>query len=432
MSSVSLRRRVHGLLRRSLVRSLRVSAVRVVSSQIALFALLTSSSLALSGNAMGAQKPCGAPGGPSCPPPPPIISPYQYTVYNSGGFGPWYSFSDIFTWWESFALGVSGGYCSGSLANIPENPTSPWGTMPRYSMGIVQVDSWIENISAVRVQYAGPPPQYPPSCTQNYNYPIYVLGIRSIRCPAGLQLNYQAGPPQVGPSCGPPIPPPPPPAANLEKVPGKCDPGSSTPETNSGGANSGTGRTFKGNPCDVSNGNKYHEEIDYMGAGQSPLRFVRSYNSVRAYLDSWYPRHPNDGTRAPLQIEPVGAGWSASYFQSLTFSSVSDATTTYQAVFAHRPDGRTLIFTLYNGVYVPDGDVVDTLTVTSSGYQYQTGDDTVESYDSTGRLLSVASRGQPPITVSYPPNGSSTAAFPSMVSDAYGHSISFAYQNDSA
>ena len=35
-----------------------------------------------------------------------------------------------------------------------------------------------------------------------------------------------------------------------------------------------------GNPCDPATGNKYLMEVDYVGAGPFPLRFVRYYNSL--------------------------------------------------------------------------------------------------------------------------------------------------------
>lgn len=35
-----------------------------------------------------------------------------------------------------------------------------------------------------------------------------------------------------------------------------------------------------GDPCDAATGNEHHVEVDYEGTGPSPLKFVRSYNSL--------------------------------------------------------------------------------------------------------------------------------------------------------
>ena len=89
----------------------------------------------------------------------------------------------------------------------------------------------------------------------------------------------------------------------------------------------------------------------------------------------------------------------------------------------YRPDGRVLMFTQYNSVYTPDADVADRLVQTSNGWEYQTADDTIETYDSFGDLLSIAKRGQAPITISRSNPGDP----PSSVSDAFGHTLQFSY-----
>jgi YD repeat-containing protein len=101
---------------------------------------------------------------------------------------------------------------------------------------------------------------------------------------------------------------------------------------------------------------------------------------------------------------------------------------------AYRPDGRTLAFNLYDGVYVPDSDVSDTLTIVPGGYEYRTGQDVVETYDGEGRLTTIARRGRAPVTISYMPlTGEPTDPppdFPATVQDAYGHTLTFAYTRD--
>ncbi len=184
------------------------------------------------------------------------------------------------------------------------------------------------------------------------------------------------------------------------------------------------GSTVKGDPVDVSNGNHYWAETDYAGVGTNPLKFVRSYNSLIA-------RQVFSNSSLQIGEQFMGqAGWTATYFQYLLPVSVTDSSTTYNTVYAYRPDGRVLAFNQYAGVYSPDGDVADRLVpVSGGGWQYQTPDDTIETYNAAGQLLAIATRGQAPVTVNYIPN-SGLGDPPVSVSDAFGHSLQFAYVID--
>src|SRR5258706_4308223 len=124
------------------------------------------------------------------------------------------------------------------------------------------------------------------------------------------------------------------------------------------------------------------------------------------------------------------AGWTATNFQYLLPVSVTDSTTTYNTVYVYRPDGRVLTFNEYSGVYSPDGDVADRLaSVSGGGWQYQTADDTIETYNAAGQLLSIATRGQAPVTINYDTaNGPGDP--PISVSDAFVHSLQFSYLTD--
>jgi RHS repeat-associated protein len=226
---------------------------------------------------------------------------------------------------------------------------------------------------------------------------------RTISCPVGLTLVYQSSP-LLGPYCGG-LPAA---TANVLKQVGcpTC------------------GATVKSDPVDVSNGNHYQAETDYVGVGANPLRFVRSYNSLIGSQVVF---------NFSLQIgeQYMGkAGWTATYFQYLLPVTVTDSTTTYNTVYAYRPDGRVLTFNQYAGVYSPDGDVADRLVpVSGGGWQYQTADDTIETYNAAGQLLAIATRGQAPVTINYNPN-SGLGDPPVSVSDAFGHSLQFAYLID--
>ena len=248
-----------------------------------------------------------------------------------------------------------------------------------------------------------------PPCSNSWQPSTNILAQRPISCPTGYSLVYTSSP-LVGPYC----------AAQTNPVPNKqtgCLICSSRAEgANSGAANAGSGGTTRGDPVDVSNGNKYHVEVDYAGAGTNPIKFVRTYNSAGAQCEPTY------GAGSPY----VGGGWSATYFQNLVPVTVTDSTTTYNSVYAYRPDGRVLVFNLYNAVYSPDGDVADSLIKTSNGWQYQTADDTIETYNSAGQLISLAARGQSPLTITYA-SGNGPGDPPISVSDAFGHTLQFSY-----
>jgi hypothetical protein len=69
----------------------------------------------------------------------------------------------------------------------------------------------------------------------------------------------------------------------------------------------------------ASSGNNYLAEVDYAGRGNSPLQFVRSYNS----MDATFLKQ-NSNSTPELGTTLMGDGWSATYFQSLSSSSVTD------------------------------------------------------------------------------------------------------------
>ena len=175
-----------------------------------------------------------------------------------------------------------------------------------------------------------------------------------------------------------------------------------------------------GDPVDVSDGNNYVTETDYRGPDHDGLEFTRSYNSLAAYADIY------NGTTMGLSTI-MGAGWSATYFQYLMPVTVTENGASSSAVYAVRPDGRVLTFDLYDGVYSPDGDVDASLVQTSDGgWQYQTANDTIETYNSSGQLISIARRGKAPVTVSYA-SGAGPGDPPTSVSDAFGHTLNFSY-----
>ncbi len=120
--------------------------------------------------------------------------------------------------------------------------------------------------------------------------------------------------------------------------------------------------TQEGNPCDASTGNKYQREVDYRS---STLNFVRYYNSL---FDTQ---------------NVLGKQWTHSYLGSLTIGN---------SIKVNRPDGKVLEFSNNNSQWLSDADITDTLTQSASQWIYTTADDTTETYNSDGRLLTTQTR----------------------------------------
>jgi RHS repeat-associated protein len=388
--------------------------LRVCASVLILSGIALHSNLAPAATPHSLTRQCGTPILPYCPPPVPIANPWTWTGYDPYGGGPYLSEAAAGAAFVSIYNGRSD-FCSATSSWAP----SSWPSGPQYTDGIETAYFSADTLTVV-VQGINH------DCGQSFQEGWTFEVGRTISCPPGLTVTYQSSP-VIGPYCG--TNPPPPPAAvpaNPLKEIGNCCPTVSpevSPSSNQGGADAGSLRSVFGNPVDVSNGNKFQSETDYAGVGRNPIKFVRSYNSLIGNLLAY---HPNMKIGEPF----MGVSRSATYFQYLLPGTATDSSTTYNTVYAYRPDGRVLTFTEYNNVYSPDGDVADSLALTSSGgWQYQTADDTIETYNAAGQLLSIATRGQAAVTINYN-TGSGVSDPPVSVSDAFGHSLQFAYLID--
>jgi RHS repeat-associated protein len=334
---------------------------------------------------------CGAPGQAACPASTPIISPWTYTTIGSLVTPTIFnSVNELNTWMLAYEY-AQPAVCSATYLNL-----APYGS-PGTQFGMV-----IQQHLQLNYQNVQSPSQTPP-CANTIPFSEYVNEALTVNCPVGFTTTYQSSP-VLGPDCALPASTP-----NRLKQIGRCS-------TCSGGA------TVKADPVNVSNGNAYQTETDYTGAGANQLKFTRSYNSLSGYLLAYY------SANRPALSAVMGEAWSATYFQFLLPLTVTDSTTTYNTVYAYRPDGRVLTFNLYSGVYSPDGDVDESLVpLSGGGWQLQTADDTIETYDSNGQLVSIAARGQAPLTISR------SFAFepPSSVTDSFGHTFLFSYLTDS-
>ena len=131
---------------------------------------------------------------------------------------------------------------------------------------------------------------------------------------------------------------------------------------------------FKGNPINISIGNKYQRETDYRAGSRFPLTVSRSYNSV---TKSWR-----------------------------LFSGIREISAS-SSVDVIRTDGKALTFIIDNGVWVSDLDIVGMLTAAEdgqgniTGWTYKTENDQTETYDAQGRVLSVTERSGLSHTYSY-------------------------------
>ena len=219
-------------------------------------------------------------------------------------------------------------------------------------------------------------------------------------------------------------------------------------------------------PVNPSSGNEFLAETDI----RQPLFFQRYFNSI--------------GTTA----SDLGAGWSHTFSRHLTIASVnltssnasspyiaqSDACTsgwteirgnvagfeTASASFsngvctvsngsktllvpisitptpaspvaeiqAYRDDGHVINFTANGSTFVAEPGTGYRLVSTSNGgYQLMDEQDDVETYDSSGKLLSIADRAGNSQSLSY----ASGTGLLSSVTDNFGHSLTFTYDNQS-
>jgi RHS repeat-associated protein len=349
---------------------------------------------ALAGTPHSQARSCGAPGQSACPASTPIVTPWTYgpnsPFYPTPSNARFNSIAEINSWFS--AIYTSQGWCTMTYTGTVESPPAQ-----SYQYGILVYYN-------ITTNYLGTEPNTgTPLCGYSFNHNEVSSVERTVSCPVGLTVSYQSSP-ALGPTCSLPTA-----TANALKQTGCPTCGAAT---------------VKSDPADISNGNHYQAEVDYVGVGNNPLKFVRSYNSLTGWLVYF------NGTQQIGEQYVGNAGWSATYFQYLLPVSVTDSTTTYNTVYAYRPDGRMLTFNEYNNVYSPDGDVADRLVpISGGGWQYQTADDTIETYNAAGQLLSVATRGQAPVTINYNA-GSGLGDPPVSVSDAFGHSLQFAYLFD--
>lgn len=158
-------------------------------------------------------------------------------------------------------------------------------------------------------------------------------------------------------------------------------------------------------PIHIGTGNKYQEEVD---VAVEP-GFVRSYNSASA---------DGDGV--------LGQHWQSPYQAHVAFSTGSNRAQIY------RPDGRIYTFSLNGGIWTTDADVNDTLVELTdgsgnlAGWRYtDMSAGTVEAYDASGKLQTIADRMGRIQTLAYDSTGLLIS-----VTDDRGRALTFTYDSN--
>ncbi len=136
------------------------------------------------------------------------------------------------------------------------------------------------------------------------------------------------------------------------------------------------------NPINSGAGNKYQRETDYSGTGEYPLRGERSYDS---------------GGATPSVIETTmwGSQWRGFYDRSIAVITIKTYATT---AILKREDGKQYYYSLVNGAWVGDADVMGALLRQTNGggvvtgWTYTNEHDEVETYDANGKLVSITNR----------------------------------------
>jgi len=134
-----------------------------------------------------------------------------------------------------------------------------------------------------------------------------------------------------------------------------------------------------GNPVNIVTGNKFTDETDYQSAGSSPLQFIRHYNSSVSYQYQF-----SFGTLGRAQ-KPLGMAWLHNYYQGLAVTETQVTLTL--------ANGQSFDFKPVSGAWKPDADVnyrLEEILIAGvrTGWKVTTPNDTVETYNATGDLLS--------------------------------------------
>lgn len=144
---------------------------------------------------------------------------------------------------------------------------------------------------------------------------------------------------------------------------------------------------FAGNPINAASGAKTHSEFDYVGGGRFPLVLKRMYSSRLAHIN----------------LPDLGAGWTTSYSNFVALN----ASGTEAVVFR---EGKFVKFRNSNRAWLPEQGTFTSLRRKTTGgqyvgWEYQTEQDTVETYDANGKLIEIRSPSGLAQTLTRDPSG---------------------------
>ncbi|GEM_PF-677799 len=230
-----------------------------------------------------------------------------------------------------------------------------------------------------------------------------------------------------------------------------------------------------GEPVNPSNGNEHYEEVDVIPAmGGNGPSFTRYYNSLDTIGSGdmgpgWrhsYSRNISVETLLIYQAQPTAPqsnlysdatsacqqGWNdvrnnvpGLQTTTATYNSATGACTlsnglvlpvngtnsptskTIVGLRAIRDDGHVLNYAVNGSTVTPEAGVVERLNVTSGGFTLVDGNENTETYDSTGKLLSISDRASNTQTLSYnyqsPDSGYDSTV---TIADNFGRSLVYA------
>lgn len=157
-----------------------------------------------------------------------------------------------------------------------------------------------------------------------------------------------------------------------------------------------------GNPISHASGNKYQIESDYVGVGPLPLVFERHYNSQRT------------------RVSYIGINWRHTYDRAVERKGNS--------VKVYRPEGGVVPFTLVGSVWQSvSANTMSLKQVTSGAWELTSQDDSVESYDSEGKLVKITDRAGFSLDLTYYPSTNKLQR----VIDRFGRALNLEYYADS-
>jgi len=153
-----------------------------------------------------------------------------------------------------------------------------------------------------------------------------------------------------------------------------------------------------GNPINAATGNKYQREVDIAPTGGSSIRFIRYYN----------------GDASSIAHSTIGHKWQHTYSAHLVVANRDG----FDGVFVYRATGQGHYFASAAGGYSSESLPDAGLAMLTNGWQLRLSGGDVETYDSKGRLVSVAYPDSPDVALSYDGLGQLTA-----VTDQFGRQL---------